>query len=632
MNFVFNGRRLILNILFFCAIAGMGGCAQKHDSEPVKVVKKKQNSDYTKALHEGMEALKNGNSKEAVEIFNGAISIAPTNARLHFLLALAYHIDFLNGNYGSAQLAETGYTVAAQLEPGFLPVNLQLARFYIDTNRPADAKTTLLKTLEMDSGSSEVAFELANASYMARDIKTAAKAILLAHKLEPENLRILQSGVIICTAANLKSESEKMLDALSKNPSISAESLKNTKERMQQWQKLSSANVGVQKTVQGDSNISQQAAIPSIMYMGDSKPLSTHWADCTQNAPKSDDGGGRYDSGKNDADILAAAAKLQALPSPCAGKPLPRMTIIDAAIILADDSTYQSRGINLLDSLQTVFSWSDIITKTTTNGLASTERVRKSGIGLPDGGIAYSLNIANNQNYHNHLLARPSLVALDRQPATFFSGASVTVSVSGQVSGGDLVEKPIGIGLSVTPTFVDDETLLLAVKITRSSVGLNDAPGDFNESMHVYKSGVSTSVLMKLNQTLILSGLIEKENETGASATPVMENIPVAGYLFGNKTKQNIQKSLLIVITPRKAAASSGKQQITDTDEAQNVALQRHIFKEIILPTEFEQYTIDYNSERFVSYFKKDDVRIADWTETARIEKLLKSAVAINFD
>ncbi|MGE4398749.1 MAG: hypothetical protein AB7D29_04415 [Campylobacterales bacterium] len=631
MNFVFNGRGLTLNLLFFCLIAVMGGCAQKQSAEPVKVVKKKQNSDYTKALQEGMAALKSGSSKEAIEIFNGAISTAPTNARLHFLLALSYHIDFLNGNYGSAQLAETGYTVAAQLEPGFLPVNLQLARFYIDTNRPADAKITLLKMLEIDSSSSETAFELANASYIAKDVKTAAKAILLAHKLEPENLKILESGAIICAAANLTSESEKMFDMLSKNKGISAESLQNIKKRMQQWQKLSSANVKIQMA-QNDTNTTQQTTMPSIMSMSDSKPLSTHWADCTQSAPRSDDGGSRYDSGRNDADILAAAAKLQALPSPCAGKPLPRMTIIDAAIILADDSTYQSRGINLLDSLKTVFSWSDIITKTTNNGLATTERIRKSGIGLPDGGITYSLNIANNQNYHNHILARPSLVALDRQPATFFSGASVTVSISGQVSGGDLVEKPIGIGLSVTPTFVDDETLLLAVKITRSSVGLNDAPGDFNESMHVYKSGVSTSVIMKLNQTLILSGLIEKENETGTSATPAMEDIPVAGYLFGNKTKQNIQKSLLVVITPRKAAASSGKQQSVEADEAANIALQRQIFKEIILPTEFEQYTIDYSGERFVSYFKKDDVKIADWTETERIEKLLKSAVRADFD
>jgi tetratricopeptide (TPR) repeat protein len=510
----------------------MFGCASKQDIEPVKVVKKKQNSPYAKAVAEGIGILKKGDSKEAIEIFNRAISLAPADARLHFLLALAYHIDFLNGNYASAQLAETGYIVVTQLEPGFLPGNLQLARFYMDTNRPANAKSALLKALEINSDSSEIALELANASYMAKDIKMAAKAILLANKLEPDKLSILHSGSIICAAANLKTESERMFDALSKNKYVSPENIRYTKERMQQWQKL---NAATQKTAQNNEYIPQPTRMIDIALA--SGALSPYWADCTQGTPRGDDGGNRYDSGKGDSDILAAAAKLQPLPSPCAGKPLPRMAILDATIIQTEESMYQSRGINLLDSLKTVFGWSDLIVKTTTGGAANILRTRTSNISLPEGGITYSLNIANNTDYHNHILAHPSLVALDRQPATFFAGASVTVSVSGQISGSDLVEKPIGTGLSVTPTFVDDDTLLLAVKLTRSSVGLNDAPGDFKESMHTYKSGVSTSVLMKLNQTLILSGLIEKENETSGSATPLMEDIPIAGYLFGNKTK-----------------------------------------------------------------------------------------------
>src|SRR5204862_5632091 len=71
-------------------------------------------------------------------------------------------------------------------------------------------------------------------------------------------------------------------------------------------------------------------------------------------------------------------------------------------------------------------------------------------------GILYTLNIANATETNDEVIARPTLVVLDRQPSQFFSGANISIALAGQY-GGSVVEKPIGVSLSVTPTFIDDD-------------------------------------------------------------------------------------------------------------------------------------------------------------------------------
>ena len=61
---------------------------------------------------------------------------------------------------------------------------------------------------------------------------------------------------------------------------------------------------------------------------------------------------------------------------------------------------------------------------------------------------------------------------------------------------------------------------------------------------------VTTDVLVRDGQTLMIGGLVREREEATRDGVPLLKDIPVLGYLFG-KTVRSTQKSELItLITP----------------------------------------------------------------------------------
>ena len=56
---------------------------------------------------------------------------------------------------------------------------------------------------------------------------------------------------------------------------------------------------------------------------------------------------------------------------------------------------------------------------------------------------------------------------------------------------------------------------------------------------------------MRRGDTLILSGLSEKETENVRDGVPLLQDIPGIQYFFSKQTTKDINKSVLILITPR---------------------------------------------------------------------------------
>ncbi|HEY4646572.1 MAG TPA: hypothetical protein VIH25_09870, partial [Steroidobacteraceae bacterium] len=88
-------------------------------------------------------------------------------------------------------------------------------------------------------------------------------------------------------------------------------------------------------------------------------------------------------------------------------------------------------------------------------------------------------------------------------PSAFFSGRNVTMGIAGTGgSASTITDKPVGISLSVTPTFIDSETMLLAVKAQRSFIEAVDASITFTSAIQASRNAVSANVLLKMGQTL----------------------------------------------------------------------------------------------------------------------------------
>ncbi len=527
---------------------------------------------------EGVKKLGQGKYEEASRVFNAGLKFEPENAQLHFFNALAYHLLYLRGDDAMKDLASTGYGLALAADPAHYYAALQLGRLEYRARRYDKAIESFRHAAEIEPERGEAYLGLAAAAYYAHDLKTARDAAETAVRLSPDSAEAMRAAAMVYAAlgeAAKAREASARYALLERGGNDSAQ----LERRLNQWRAWHAAL----PSSSGDTPpappqaIAQAAPPPAAAGTAPSsapgparrEPAMPRWFECdaqavaaaaaaaaaaTSSSDSSSDSSGTASSTYTGDET----SPLPALPVPCKGAGNPHMAILDVAIIRTEDNTTTSYGINLLSGLTYVlnnaFQVTDIVASAA--GAAPTRTVtitRQRSQGLPLGGITYSLNIANSTDSRSEVLARPSIVAMDRKPSTFFSGRNVTLGIAGQAGGAStLADRPVGVSLSVTPTFVDDETLLVSVRAARSFLEQVDFNVSFGQSMQTSRNSVTANVALKFGQTLILSGLSEREVERSSSGVPVLQDIPLLQYLFRNKTSQNFTRSVLVLITPRK--------------------------------------------------------------------------------
>ena len=548
----------------------------------------------------GSESLRGGRFSEANGLFNRALRLEPENAQLHFLNALAYHLGWRVGEQRDPELAETGYLVALQLDPTLGAATGQLGVLYTELKRHDAASGALAKAIALRPQDAEVHYALAHSAYYERDVGLAAWAARRAVVLAPGNADYLKAAALASAAAGDSAGAAGYFQDVEKLVPRETAPLRAGIER---WQSVHTqlgrdlsggAALPPVKLAQGTppfpsqpfpagpapypgpSNVPGQAAMT-----GGEVPLQRKWSDCEQERVRTMDGGQRMGGGSGGPSGGAdETTPLPALPSPCKGLPLPRMAMVDVTILRTEEMRSSAHGVNLLEGLQVVLTGSRSVSRTTT-GSPQRQVTQTGAFALPSAGIAYALNLANASDKHSEIIARPTLAVLDRTPSLFFSGSNVSVVISGTLSGGSISEKPIGVSLSVTPTFVDDDTMLLAVKATRSFIEAG-SPGTFQQALATTRNTVTANVLLKFDQTLVLSGLRERDQQETDTGVPLLRDLPGIQYLFARRTTQDFTKEVVVTITPRRpaqlgdaVAAAARHLQHTGVDERGRQALDK---------------------------------------------------------
>jgi type IV pilus assembly protein PilQ len=64
-------------------------------------------------------------------------------------------------------------------------------------------------------------------------------------------------------------------------------------------------------------------------------------------------------------------------------------------------------------------------------------------------------------------------------------------------------------------------------------------------------SGVTSKIVVKDGDTLVVGGVYKTAEETGTSGVPFLSQIPVLGWLFKYETKTSQTREILIFITPQ---------------------------------------------------------------------------------
>ena len=151
-----------------------------------------------------------------------------------------------------------------------------------------------------------------------------------------------------------------------------------------------------------------------------------------------------------------------------------------------------------------------------------------------------------------YTLARPSLVALSGQTASFLAGGEVPIPVPSGGSDSISIEyKPYGIKLNLTPTVIDKNRIHLKVAPEVSEIDMNNGI-TINDilvpSFTVRRT--DTSVSLADGESFVISGLMSTRNSAVVNKLPGLGNIPILGAFFRNTTNSTEERELLMIVTP----------------------------------------------------------------------------------
>jgi general secretion pathway protein D len=116
--------------------------------------------------------------------------------------------------------------------------------------------------------------------------------------------------------------------------------------------------------------------------------------------------------------------------------------------------------------------------------------------------------------------------------------------------------------LEVLPRVNAGGMVNMEIKQEVIDVGSPDPSVD-NQRSFLQRS-VSSKVVVKSGQTLVLGGLIRDNRTDVKSGFPILYKIPVLGALFGSTTEEMDRTELIVLITPRVVENSQEASQVTE--------------------------------------------------------------------
>ena len=172
-------------------------------------------------------------------------------------------------------------------------------------------------------------------------------------------------------------------------------------------------------------------------------------------------------------------------------------------------------------------------------------------IGIGGGNVLGLINALEGSGFA-YTLARPSLVALSGQSASFLAGGEVPIPVPSTGSDSISIEyKEFGIRLTLTPTVVGPGRINLKVAPEVSELDFTNGvriSGTVVPALVVRRT--DTSISLADGESFVVSGLISTTNTSAVNKLPGLGNIPILGAFFRDSTIKREEKELLMIVTP----------------------------------------------------------------------------------
>ncbi len=248
---------------------------------------------------------------------------------------------------------------------------------------------------------------------------------------------------------------------------------------------------------------------------------------------------------------------------------LPKQVLIEVTIA----------EITLRDSMQFGLEWF-LKTRGDKYGLTFTALGAGSAgiagiLSTKSGDFGASFNALQTNKYVN-VLSDPKLLVLNNHSANINVGNQVPI-VSSQATATDLASssttqpsvlqnieyRSTGIQLSVKPTINSKGYLTLTIHQNVSNAQANDTSSI--SSPLIFNRSISTDVLLKSGEIVVLGGLITENKSKDKTELPFLGSIPILGHLFSTSSDSIDKTELVIMVKPTIINSNSEARAVTDT-------------------------------------------------------------------
>ena len=279
-------------------------------------------------------------------------------------------------------------------------------------------------------------------------------------------------------------------------------------------------------------------------------------------------------------------AKLEEIQAMIAKIDIPvRQVLIEARIVIADDSFGRSLGVKLgASDLRGVRggipgygiggnnrvtiggNLNAVGSQTLQNGTTGVAFSDTNFVNLPaispngfsPASFALSLFSASANRFLNleisaleadgngKLVSSPRVITADQQKALIEQGEEIPYNVATSSGATSIQFRKANLKLEVTPQITPDGGVILDVDVTKDSRGAATPAGFAINTKHV-----QTKVLVENGGTVVIGGIFEQFDREDVTKVPFLGDVPYLGNLFKSRTKSSTKTELLIFLTPK---------------------------------------------------------------------------------
>ncbi|MEI9966063.1 MAG: type II and III secretion system protein family protein [Caulobacteraceae bacterium] len=257
-----------------------------------------------------------------------------------------------------------------------------------------------------------------------------------------------------------------------------------------------------------------------------------------------------------EASTLTAAQRAEAIAERYAPKAVSNQLRIDAAqqvmvevrIIEVNRNALKDVGVNL-----NAHNTSSISFSSGQSGLLSNQSPQGTlNLSGHIGSMSIDATIqALEQKGLARTLAKPNLLAMSGEEASFLAGGEFPYPVPAGPQEVSIEFKPFGVKLNVTPEVEPNGMIKLKVSPEVSQLDPSNhlTIGGFDMPSLIERKA-STTVELRDGQNLAIAGLFQQDYVNAVSQIPWASDVPVLGALFRSASWKRQETELVIIVTP----------------------------------------------------------------------------------